>query len=25
MVGDEAVLEGVCGEVTVGDHSEIRC
>jgi glucose-1-phosphate thymidylyltransferase len=25
MVGDEAVLEGVSGQVTVGDHSEIRC
>jgi glucose-1-phosphate thymidylyltransferase len=24
MVGDEAVLEGVSGEVTVGDHSEVH-
>src|SRR5919206_499005 len=24
MVGDEAVLEGGCGEVTVGDHSEVH-
>jgi len=24
LVGDEVVLEGVKGEVTVGDHSEIR-
>jgi glucose-1-phosphate thymidylyltransferase len=24
LIGDEAVLEGVNGEVTVGDHSEVR-
>lgn len=24
LVGDDAVLEGVVGEVTVGDHSEVR-
>ncbi|GAC1685330.1 MAG: sugar phosphate nucleotidyltransferase [Gemmatimonadaceae bacterium] len=24
LIGDEAVLEGVRGEVTVGDHSEVR-
>jgi glucose-1-phosphate thymidylyltransferase len=24
LVGDEVVLEGVTGEVTVGDHSEVR-
>ena len=24
LVGDDAVLEGVSGEVTVGDHSEVR-
>jgi glucose-1-phosphate thymidylyltransferase len=24
LVGDDAVLEGVQGEVTVGDHSEVR-
>ena len=24
LVGDETVLEGVVGEVTVGDHSEVR-
>ena len=24
LVGDSAVLEGVAGEVTVGDHSEVR-
>jgi glucose-1-phosphate thymidylyltransferase len=24
LVGDEVVLEGVSGEVTVGDHSEVR-
>ena len=24
LVGDEAILEGVVGEVTVGDHSEVR-
>jgi glucose-1-phosphate thymidylyltransferase len=24
LVGDDAILEGVVGEVTVGDHSEVR-
>jgi glucose-1-phosphate thymidylyltransferase len=24
MIGDEAVVEGVKGEVTIGDHSEVR-
>ena len=24
LVGDDTVLEGVRGEVTVGDHSEVR-
>jgi ADP-glucose pyrophosphorylase len=24
LVGDEARLEGITGEVTVGDHSEVR-
>jgi glucose-1-phosphate thymidylyltransferase len=24
LIGDAAVLEGVSGEVTVGDHSEVR-
>ena len=24
LVGDHVVLEGVHGEVTVGDHSEVR-
>ena len=24
LVGDETVLDGLRGEVTVGDHSEIR-
>ncbi len=24
LVGDEAVVEGITGEVTVGDHSEVR-
>jgi glucose-1-phosphate thymidylyltransferase len=24
LVGDEAVVEGVRGELTIGDHSEVR-
>jgi glucose-1-phosphate thymidylyltransferase len=24
LVGDEVVLDGVRGEITVGDHSEVR-
>jgi hypothetical protein len=24
LVGDDTVVEGVKGEVTVGDHSEVR-
>jgi hypothetical protein len=24
LIGDEAVVEGVRGELTIGDHSEVR-
>jgi glucose-1-phosphate thymidylyltransferase len=24
MVGDEAVVEGIKGEITISDHSEVR-
>jgi glucose-1-phosphate thymidylyltransferase len=24
LVGDETIVEGVCGELTIGDHSEVR-